>query len=147
MAYQVQWFERARFELHPENPAPYQVLLGLLGNEVGVPAPPALPPPSFQNCQEDANPGAAPHYPVRITHIDKAAETVTLQNIGPDIIDLGGWHMCSIRGNQEHPIGGTLTPGETRVFSGPDGNIWNNREQDDGALYNANGQLVSYWRD
>jgi hypothetical protein len=33
--YQVQWFERARFELHPENPAPYNVLLGLLGNEVG----------------------------------------------------------------------------------------------------------------
>jgi len=32
--YQVQWFERARFELHPENAAPYDVLLGLLGNEV-----------------------------------------------------------------------------------------------------------------
>jgi hypothetical protein len=31
--YQVQWFERARFELHPENAAPYDVLLGLLGNE------------------------------------------------------------------------------------------------------------------
>ena len=31
--YQVQWFERARFELHPENPAPYNVLLGLLGSE------------------------------------------------------------------------------------------------------------------
>lgn len=35
--YQVQWFERARFELHPENPAPYNVLLGLLGNEVAQP--------------------------------------------------------------------------------------------------------------
>jgi hypothetical protein len=32
--YTVQWFERARFELHPENPAPHNVLLGLLGNEV-----------------------------------------------------------------------------------------------------------------
>jgi hypothetical protein len=32
--YQVQWFERARFELHPENAAPYDVLLGLLGSEV-----------------------------------------------------------------------------------------------------------------
>ena len=31
--YQVQWFERARFEYHPENPAPYTVLFGLLGNE------------------------------------------------------------------------------------------------------------------
>jgi hypothetical protein len=34
--YQVQWFERARFEFHPENPVPYRVLLGLLGNEVAV---------------------------------------------------------------------------------------------------------------
>jgi hypothetical protein len=30
----VQWFERARFELHPENQPPYNVLFGLLGNEV-----------------------------------------------------------------------------------------------------------------
>jgi peptide/nickel transport system substrate-binding protein len=29
--YQTQWFERARFEEHPENKAPYDVLLGLLG--------------------------------------------------------------------------------------------------------------------
>jgi hypothetical protein len=30
----TQWFERARFELHPNNPAPYRVLLGRLGYEV-----------------------------------------------------------------------------------------------------------------
>lgn len=29
--YTIQWFERARLELHPENPPPYHVLLGLLG--------------------------------------------------------------------------------------------------------------------
>src|SRR5262249_43538003 len=29
--YQTQWFERARFEEHPENKAPYDVLLGRLG--------------------------------------------------------------------------------------------------------------------
>lgn len=32
--YTVQWFERARFELHADNPPPYNVLLGLLGNEI-----------------------------------------------------------------------------------------------------------------
>jgi hypothetical protein len=32
--YQVQWFERARFEQHPENQPPYNVLLGLLGDEI-----------------------------------------------------------------------------------------------------------------
>ncbi|HWQ12419.1 MAG TPA: CAP domain-containing protein [Roseiflexaceae bacterium] len=46
--YQVQWFERARFELHPENPPPYDVLLGLLGAEARtgriVPSPAAPPP-------------------------------------------------------------------------------------------------------
>jgi len=31
--YQVQYFERARFEAHPENTAPHNVLLGLLGAE------------------------------------------------------------------------------------------------------------------
>ncbi len=39
--YVVQWFERARFELHPENAPPYHVLQGLLGNEThgaGTPA-------------------------------------------------------------------------------------------------------------
>ncbi len=40
----VQWFERARFELHPENDPPYHVLLGLLGNEVLAGAPIAAPP-------------------------------------------------------------------------------------------------------
>jgi glucose/arabinose dehydrogenase len=33
--YITQWFERNRFEYHPENPAPqYRVLLGLLGNDL-----------------------------------------------------------------------------------------------------------------
>lgn len=30
--YKTQWFERARIEYHPENQAPYNVLLGLLGS-------------------------------------------------------------------------------------------------------------------
>ena len=32
--YTVQWFERARFEYHPENQPPYNVLLGLLGKQL-----------------------------------------------------------------------------------------------------------------
>jgi hypothetical protein len=32
--YTVQWFERARFEYHPENQPPFDVLLGLLGRQV-----------------------------------------------------------------------------------------------------------------
>ncbi len=31
----TQWFERARFEYHPQNPDPYKILLGRLGAEAG----------------------------------------------------------------------------------------------------------------
>ena len=42
---ETQWFERARFECHPNNPPEYRVLLGLLGNEVRRnPAIPAAKP-------------------------------------------------------------------------------------------------------
>ena len=40
----TQWFERARFEYHPGLPAPYTVLLGLLGSEVRRPGTPASVP-------------------------------------------------------------------------------------------------------
>jgi hypothetical protein len=47
-SYTIQWFERARFEQHPENQPPYNVLLGRLGAQppvcgAAVPAPPGLP--------------------------------------------------------------------------------------------------------
>jgi hypothetical protein len=32
--YTVQYFERARFERHPENPAPYTILLGQFGRRI-----------------------------------------------------------------------------------------------------------------
>lgn len=40
----TQWFERAHFEYHPENAAPYTVLLGLLGSEVRPAGATAAPP-------------------------------------------------------------------------------------------------------
>lgn len=49
--YQVQWFERTRIELHPQNQPPYNVQQGLLGRELGAaaPAPPAAPSTSAAN--------------------------------------------------------------------------------------------------
>jgi len=41
----VQYFERARFERHPENAPPYNVLLGQFGRWLH-PADPPLPPPA-----------------------------------------------------------------------------------------------------
>ena len=40
----TQWFERARFEYHPDKPDPYKVLLGLLGREVMPAGNPASSP-------------------------------------------------------------------------------------------------------
>jgi hypothetical protein len=108
---------------------------------------PPLPPPTFNACQEDLNPDAAPNNPVLIVVINKRAETVMLKNVGPDPVDLTGWHMCSIKGNQEHPISGTLAPYEQKSFPGSAGDIWANADNNNGSLYNAQGQLVSYWYD
>jgi hypothetical protein len=112
---------------------------------ISATATPTLPPPSYNNCQADPNPSAAPNYPVRIMAIDKVAETVTLKNVSTETISLSGWHMCSITGNQQHPISGALAPGASQTFAGPAGSIWNNTNPDPGALYNPNGQLVSYF--
>lgn len=44
--YRVQYFERARFEFHPENPAPNDILLGQFGRRIlaGVPPVGVAPP-------------------------------------------------------------------------------------------------------
>ena len=54
-AHATQYFERARFEYHPENPPPYDILLGLLGREQflarypgGQPLPIVPAPPSLE---------------------------------------------------------------------------------------------------
>lgn len=51
--YRVQYFERQRFELHPENAEPYNVLLGLLGIETlpGTEAYPRAEPSLSEGCQ------------------------------------------------------------------------------------------------
>jgi hypothetical protein len=107
-------------------------------------ATPTLPPPSFNNCQADPDPAAAPDYPINIVAINKQLETVTLQNVSSAPIDLAGWRMCSITGNQQHPIQGVLAPGQSITYPGPTGLIWNNMEEDDGALYTPDGRLASY---
>ena len=60
--YTVQWFERARFELHPENPATNRVLLGLLGSESSPapsPAPKGEPAPTPKPTPKPAEPQAS----------------------------------------------------------------------------------------
>jgi hypothetical protein len=61
--YLTQWFERARFEFHPENKAPYDVLLGRLGADALASAPVSQPKPKSEptiaiGCPENAPPAA-----------------------------------------------------------------------------------------
>jgi hypothetical protein len=64
-SYLTQWFERARFEFHPQNQPPYDVLLGLLGadlvrQQAPPPPPPEMPgiPPIQGACVQNAPPAA-----------------------------------------------------------------------------------------
>ncbi|HET8629713.1 MAG TPA: glycoside hydrolase family 16 protein [Thermomicrobiales bacterium] len=58
--YTVQYFERARFEEHPEHPAPYDVELGQLGRRaVGAAAPASVPPAGWQLVFADEFDGAS----------------------------------------------------------------------------------------
>jgi hypothetical protein len=61
-SYQVQWFERARFEIHPENPPEFRVLLGLLGNEMrdAANAPPPGPPAGCETIPSSGESAVSP---------------------------------------------------------------------------------------
>jgi lamin tail-like protein len=105
---------------------------------------PTITPPIGNLCQLNPSPASAPNSPVMIDDIDKGGEIVALRNVSPTTVDLTGWHMCSINGDQEHPgISGLLAPGQVRSFFNG-GGIWHDTQRDDGALYNAAGQLIAY---
>ncbi len=61
----TQWFERARFEWHPNEPDEYKVLLGLLGTEIKsagstpAPTPTPTPPPAGNPCDQVPAPVSA----------------------------------------------------------------------------------------
>jgi hypothetical protein len=107
--------------------------------------------PSASPCQGDPDSATAPNAPVRIVEVVKDAipEVVRLENVSADTVDMTDWNMCSIRANQEHDdIDGVLAPGEVRDFPYTgSGVIWDDSRENNGALYNEDGQLVSYWKD
>jgi hypothetical protein len=110
--------------------------------------PPELPGPSFNACQPDPVSLTVPNYPVKIITVDKETEVITIQNISPGPVDLRGWSLCSIQGGEQYSgFDVTLESAQTVRVVYPSAAIWNNDQQDDAALYNANGQLVSYWSD
>jgi hypothetical protein len=76
-SYVVQWFERARFELHPENEGPYRVLKGRLGHEL---APVAADPPGTPWAEQ-----APPAPPIAAVSLAGAPDRLVIGAIGLDV--------------------------------------------------------------
>jgi hypothetical protein len=94
----TQWFERARFEWHPDKPDQYKVLLGLLGREVrSVVGPGSAQPPA-----PPAAPAVLPSY--LGTEVGQQAGPTVLSRVGEAAI---GWvRYNSIRWSDVEPRAG-----------------------------------------
>lgn len=94
---------------------------------------------------------------VIISHLDKIGETVTLRNDSDGDINLEGWKILSVRGNQEYIFSNyILKANGTVVVSSGDNkgdlswgstNIWNNQESDPAVLYDNNGSEIFRFED
>lgn len=92
---------------------------------------------------------------VVIVAVNKQSEYVDVQNQGAEPVDLSGWRLLSVRGEQDCRLGGVIEPGATlRIWSqqgdggyscGHGSDIWNNDDPDTAELYDAAGALVSSW--
>ncbi|RAP76604.1 stalk domain-containing protein [Paenibacillus montanisoli] len=108
----------------------------------------------------DSVPGSTPPNSegnVIISDVNAVNETITVKNNGTSDINLKGWKVVSVTGNQTYVFSDyTLKAGLTvTLVSGADAksetgkivwttkNIWNNREADPAQLFDATGALVS----
>jgi hypothetical protein len=92
---------------------------------------------------------------VEIVALDKRAEYVTIENVGKTSIDISGWIIISVKGQQRFtfPDGYVLETGQqckltsgdlkdTGDFTMANTTIWNNSSKDPAELYNDRGELV-----
>jgi competence protein ComEC len=101
--------------------------------------------------------GADPASRVAIDSVDLRAEVVIIANSGTETVDLSGWRLVSVKGEQvfHFPPGTILAAGATvQIVSGKDAaagagvlvwtknDIWNN-SGDPAELYDANQRLIS----
>lgn len=93
---------------------------------------------------------------VEISGLDKKAELVTINNKSDKDVDMTGWKLLSVTGNQQFifpqytlKAGGSVTVGgydsiSISDFDWEEGKgIWNNSKSDPAELYNASGNLIS----
>ena len=122
--YIVQWFERTRLEIHPENPTSHRVLLGLLGHEVLDARPKPVPLPDYWLDRVNFYRGAAGVPPVQqdatlndncVQHARYMAENQDLthsQNPGLPWASAAG-QVCAQKGNAWIGGGNIWQPSDT----------------------------------
>ena len=94
---------------------------------------------------------------VAIAKADKVGEIVTIKNTGSSSIDLTGWVLVSVTGNQRYTFPSYILKANSTVTVASGGasgnliwissNIWNNSISDPAKLYDAQGNLVSTFYD
>ena len=136
--YKVQYFERAVFELHPENQAPYHVLLSLLGNfqykgkyqggagTGGNPAPPAPAPaqPTPPGLPTQLAPPPVPPTGTAVPPQPTAAPVGACSNI-PASPQASVAPTCGASGTRFVITGTGFRPGEQvgRYYTAPTGTV------------------------
>ncbi|MDR7855459.1 MBL fold metallo-hydrolase [Tissierella sp.] len=94
----------------------------------------------------------SPKPKVIISDLDKVGETVTIKNDSSTDINLEGWRLLSVKGNQEYIFPDYILKANEIVIvtsGGKDGNltwgsenIWNNSESDPAVLYDKEGNEI-----
>lgn len=97
---------------------------------------------------------------IMITELDKKAEFIVIKNISDKAVDLTGWRIVSVRGNQTFTFENYVLESNASVKVGdmnktPDIDLhwldgqgtWNNSKSDPGELYDTLGNLVDRYDD
>ncbi len=94
---------------------------------------------------------------LQIRDVNKQTEEVTIMNSSNRTINLKGFMLVSVKGNQSYTfIDYELAPGETVIVYGKGGsgdlegwinNVWSNSDSDPAELYSADGELIDRWDD
>ncbi|MDD3306243.1 MAG: lamin tail domain-containing protein [Acetobacterium sp.] len=97
---------------------------------------------------------------VTISALDKKAEYIVIENLSANAVDLTGWKIVSVLGNQTFTFpdfnlatGASVKVGDSGTNSGIDfhwldgGGTWNNSKSDPAELYDSTGKLVDIYND
>jgi beta-lactamase superfamily II metal-dependent hydrolase len=119
------------------------------GTNISVDKKVALSPDTGGGTGHDIN---ASSKDVKIISVNKVSEIVTIRNEGAADVDMTGWVLVSVKGNQRYTFPSyTLKAGKsvTVASGGASGdlfwtsaNIWNNSESDPAELYDSQGILI-----